>query len=1021
MKPLRLALCAFGPYADEQVVDFRQLGERCLFLIHGPTGAGKTTLLDAMCFALYGETSGGERDARQMRSDFADPGTPTAATFDFALGGEVYRVTRSPQQERPRRRGTGTVAVAPQATLWCRTGLRDDAHEGRLLASHWGQVTAAIEGLLGFRSDQFRQVVLLPQGQFRRLLTADSKERQAIFETLFRTEVYRRIEEALKEAAKALADRMKDAQRRRDLTLGQAQAASEAELRGRRDELAAALSAARHRTRELRQLEERAQQRLREAYQVREKLRERAEAEARLRSLEQQQGAFHAKQRLLEQARRAAMLLDAEREVQRSRDTLEERQRQLLAAQAALASALAERDQAEQQLAREHAREPEREEARHTLVRLEELAAKVTALDEARQAVAAAECRVSELTQQRQALQHNLEVCRRAVEQQRDALAMALRLADQVEARRTALREAERRLQQRRQLADVQRQSTAAQTALERIHGRLVEVEHALAQARAQLQALETAWFEGQAAVLAQRLRPGVACPVCGSTEHPAPARAERDLPSEATLKQWRAEVEQREAAREALRQQAMAAQRQVMQLASQATALAEALGESAHGAVAALQDQLQKARELMTQAEEAQAQAAALEPSLLQHQQRCAELERQLAELEAALYSATNQHVHAQGRLAERQAGVPEELRDPRALAAATQRAMERVRNLTEALERAQQRANAARERVVACETARLAAQEMVDNARQQADSLTAAFRARLRADGFADEAAFQAAKRHAAELDHLEEAIRRFQEDLHAARARAERARQLTVGLVPPDIAALEETARGAKADFEAALHAETTLGERLKQVEAWLDDLGKTAHTLQALEAQYAVTGYVAEVANGRNRLGMTFQRFVLAALLDDVLVAASERLRTMSRRRFALQRATERTDRRTASGLDLEVYDTYTGTTRPVSTLSGGESFLASLSLALGLADVVQAYAGGMRLDTIFVDEGFGSLDPEALELAFQALVDLQQGGRLVGIISHVPELKERIDVRLEVTPGRRGSVMRLVIP
>ncbi|MBM3300319.1 MAG: SMC family ATPase, partial [Deltaproteobacteria bacterium] len=179
----------------------------------------------------------------------------------------------------------------------------------------------------------------------------------------------------------------------------------------------------------------------------------------------------------------------------------------------------------------------------------------------------------------------------------------------------------------------------------------------------------------------------------------------------------------------------------------------------------------------------------------------------------------------------------------------------------------------------------------------------------------------------------------------------------------------------------------------------------------------ETQYAVVGRISEVANGHNAQGITFQRFVLAALLDDVLIAATQRLQIMTHRRYSLQRRAERSDRRTAGGLDLEVLDSYTGIARPVSTLSGGESFLASLSLALGLSDVVQAYSGGIYLDTIFVDEGFGSLDPEALDLAFRALVDLQRGGRLVGIISHVPDLRERIDARLEVMPSRDGSRAR----
>jgi exonuclease SbcC len=203
------------------------------------------------------------------------------------------------------------------------------------------------------------------------------------------------------------------------------------------------------------------------------------------------------------------------------------------------------------------------------------------------------------------------------------------------------------------------------------------------------------------------------------------------------------------------------------------------------------------------------------------------------------------------------------------------------------------------------------------------------------------------------------------------------------------------------------------------------AAIDKLCKTLAELDeeliAKEADFGVIGALSETANGRNAKGMTFQRFVLTALLDDVLIAATQRLERMSRGRYRLLRAEDRKDARSAGGLDLEVEDAYTGKTRQVSSLSGGESFQAALSLALGLADVVQAYAGGVYLETMFVDEGFGSLDAEALDLAINTLIDLQRSGRLVGVISHVGDLKERIDVQLQVTWGRAGSRARFVLP
>jgi exonuclease SbcC len=209
---------------------------------------------------------------------------------------------------------------------------------------------------------------------------------------------------------------------------------------------------------------------------------------------------------------------------------------------------------------------------------------------------------------------------------------------------------------------------------------------------------------------------------------------------------------------------------------------------------------------------------------------------------------------------------------------------------------------------------------------------------------------------------------------------------------------------------------------LTETRKELEIKLrsaSDLDRIAGDLEKLGLEYAVTGRISEVANGKNPLRLTFQRFVLSSLLDDVLLSATERLKVMSRSRFHLSRISAGTDRRQAGGLDLEVYDAHTGKSRDVSTLSGGEGFLASLALALGLADVVQARTGGIRLEAIFVDEGFGTLDPESLDQVMQALFDLGEGQRLVGIISHVPELKRTISARLEVTSSLRGSAARFV--
>ncbi len=542
-----------------------------------------------------------------------------------------------------------------------------------------------------------------------------------------------------------------------------------------------------------------------------------------------------------------------------------------------------------------------------------------------------------------------------------------------------------------------------------------------MAQSRELLDALETAWLTGQAAVLAQRLIAGPPCPVCGSTEHPAPARSDHELPTEAAVMQRRHALQQLEAARDRIRKEETEQERLVVQWQSTIRSLEDGLGEHRQTEVSRLAARVAAARESVATAEHARVQAPVLEGEIARLEEAEVGVKAELAAAEQRLREAIGWHAGARAVSEERASDIPEPLRDRRALEQAKAQAATTVQRLKQALDTAQQEMSEATQAAVACETTLNAALESAEQCKGRVETLQAAFGGRLQAAGFADDAEFQAAKRSPAEIDHLEASIRRYEGDVRAAHDRLERAQQAAKDLIAPDIEALDKAFQKARADLEAGIKAEAALNEQLKQLDGWLEGLRKAAYELESLGARYAVVGRLAEVANGRNHFGMTFQRFVLAALLDDVLIAASERLKLMSKGRFHLQRTTVRGDRRAAAALDLEVYDTYTGTTRPVNTLSGGESFLASLALALGLADVVQAYAGGIRLDTIFVDEGFGSLDPEALDLAFRALVDLERGGRLVGIISHVPELKERIDVRLGVTSTNRGSVARFVVP
>ena len=875
MKPLAVTMQAFGPYADVQMLDFADLRGAGFFLITGPTGAGKTTVLDAMSFALYGDTSGGDeseggRSGAAMRSDHADPGTLTRVVFDFSIGDDLYRVERLPEQERPKLRGEGTTTHLQEATMW-RLRRGDDGAlvlDGAPLAGGWTKVNAKAEDVLGFRGAQFRQVVMLPQGRFQQLIEADSSEREQILRALFDTGHYAAIELALKDEAAALRRAAEKVITRRDEVLRQAEAASADDLRERCARLTVDAQDAALHADAAETADKAAQKLLADGHDAAARLREHDLAVVQVVELAARDAETDARREELEAARRAAGLADVAREAGEAEADL------------ALARPAAETA------------------SRAAAVAADALAAAATALEVEVSRAGAREHAAAEVTR--------LE----------GFVAGAGELADARAALATAAAEAAARL----------RETEAADTAWET--------------AREQLAGLEKLWQEAQAGLLARSLGDGLPCPVCGSRDHPSPAALTAGAPAEGDVEAARATVEAGLARRDAAR----------------------------------------------------------------------ASLQRTAATLAAA-----------EALAGERAAGVPAGLADPLVLAATLDESRRVARELRAAFERAQADAHAAEIAATGGAAARAAATAALAGAETKAGEAGARLAKRLAEAGFADEAERGDAYRDPSELARLEELVAGHAQSKVKAAERLRLAEQAAQGLEPPDLALIQADAAACEATARNAR--EAAIGLRASAVTAGrqLARLDELAGEAAGFEARYAVVGRLADVANRRNPRGLSFQSYVLGAFLDDVLIAASARLRTMSKSRYALERTEERSGRKLAAGLGLLVYDAWTGVSRPVSTLSGGEKFMAALSLALGLAEVVQAHAGGIRLETVFVDEGFGSLDDESLDLAISSLMSLNEGGRLVGIISHVSELRERIDARLEVSAGKAGSRARFVVP
>ncbi|AYL34859.1 AAA family ATPase [Streptomyces sp. PDY-4] len=992
MRLHRLDLTAFGPFGGTQSVDFGELSAAGLFLLHGPTGAGKTSVLDAVCYALYGSVPGARQSGQGMtlRSDHAAPGVRTEVTLELTVAGRRLEITRQPPWERPKKRGTGTTL--DKAQTWLR---ERDAASGTwkdLSRSH--QETAEeITQLLGMSREQFCQVVLLPQGDFARFLRADAEARGKLLGRLFDTRRFADVEKRLAERRRAAESRVRDgdADLLADAHRMQQAAGDTMELPeltpgepGLAETVlgaaAVARSTARERLTAARCRLATAEAALAETDRVLDGVRERdrlqrrfAEARERAARLQERSGAHREAQTRMERARKAETVAPA----LELRDSAEAEHRRASGAEsrarALLPASLADAGSAGLAAAARRA------------------AGELGGLESARRA----ERRLTELLDERAGLDRQERADREVLE---DAETW---LADWEETRaglQAGIESAQRAASRAEQLAE-QREPARRRLNAARLRDRLTEDARAAGEqarvAREQALAAKQHWLDlkeqrlnGIAAELAAGLTDGEACAVCGATEHPAPARKvdghvdreteERALTGHQQADDHRAGAERRlAAAREAL-----------------AAASAEA-GDTATEQLA------REAEELERQYAQARETASALHPA--QERLRRAEQEHELrtaAQREAAVRAAAR--VGHRDRLDREHATLEEEL--TRARGDATS-----VAARAEQLERSAQWLTDAAD---AARTAEDAAQRLKQADARLAD---AAFRAgfdtpRDAAEALLDDAAHRELQRRLDAWQHEEAAVRAVLAEPETAAA-AQRP--------PADVASAQRAAEDAGRRVREAASARDAADRRCAELDRLSARATASARRLGPLREEYDRVARMAGLTAGTsadNERRMRLESYVLAARLEQVAAAATVRLHRMSSGRYTLVHSDDRTGRG-RSGLGLHVVDAWTGRERDTATLSGGETFFASLSLALGLADVVTDEAGGVRLDTLFIDEGFGSLDDQTLDEVLDVLDSLRERDRSVGIVSHVADLRRRIHAQLEVVKGRTGSELR----
>ncbi len=1028
MKPMQVTISAFGPYAECVDIPLEQLGEQGIFLITGDTGAGKTTIFDAICYALYGEVSGSNREVKSMRSDFANPQTETYVKLIFSHHGGIYRLERSPEYERPKKRGEGTTKKIADAALY--------APDGSVVTGD-RDVTQEIKKILGIDAKQFKQIAMIAQGEFLKLLLAKSEERGAIFRSVFRTDAYLIFQQKLKELVKEKRMVFEDSKKRLQelLAQGLGTACTDEMLYTASEQL---LQIKRLQTEEEKKRMQAENAVLERTKKIEEKAVERANAaheQTILNNLEEAQKAYEAlERRKAEQEQIRERLLRQREVMDHIRPVYDQWQREV-----------AERERLQRQQAEEGCTESEQqsvlaacEKERQSLPELER------ALDYAQREATKLQEKWNdyEAVQRLTTKWNTKEEERRAAEQKQNILeekekkVTQLLEKIQVAESRLSLREMEAQALAREVQSLGERQADLSelfqkqvdlrqeQFRKERIHEEYCAQEVIWQKAQRRAAEAERLFLREQAGFLAEQLQEGVPCPVCGSLEHPHPAVPAQEAPTQEEWNRLRKIEQEEKQVLEEISASGRACQERLDTMQQEIEKRMQALGLYTKEALQHMRSQLQ------TQLSAKEAEQREVEQGMI--------VLRKTAEQKETV-TMEKEKQEAERMLQERQIRqLQEELSEIQGQLAVLQ---ERIGDKTYAQAREEMRTWEIRIQDLKDETGRIQAnwqQAKMDLERTQAKL------EKIREELFIAERQEQEGKERLQtalemhkmqswdvcksysipreELERAEQENRRFFEDWRQGQKKLEECRAAAVGIIWKDLHVLDEELNHQKAEKERLeeeqkrLQTSCTLrGHIIRQTETEMD-------VWQQAEAEYLPILELSKTASGEvsGQEKIAFEQFIQGYYFDHIVEAANVRFFEMTNGRFTLQRAEIASNKRSHAGLELEVFDDFTGKARSVKSLSGGEAFKASLCLALGLSDMIQQTSGGVQMDALFIDEGFGSLDEESREQAMDILQQLTYGSRMVGIISHVSELKERIDKKLIVQKSSKGSTIQVQV-
>jgi exonuclease SbcC len=1021
MKPLKLTMTAFGPYKDQEVIDFSELKEHRLFVVSGNTGAGKTSIFDAICFALYGDASGEDRnDNRMLRSHFADDQVYTSVDLEFELKGRRYRVFRQLAHVKAGNKG----ATGDRHELYGVIHDQEVPLTDRFIVS---QVDEKLRELIGLTKDQFSQIVMLPQGEFRKLLTSETENKEEILRRIFKTGLYKYVADHLNEKRKQTQHMCVERATVRDYHISNVKGS----LSGREGsdlhhvfgqqhynpyQVLEALDQEIHyyaeQIKEMKQLLRAATDKHQEntalyhqAQSVNEQFNLLEQKVSAKQQLVEQEQEFKQKALRLTLAEQAVHLHVYERHHGEMTEELTRKTKLLEDALTELSLAEKVLQAAKEQYEQEESKAEQREGAVRELERLQGFLPTVRELDRKQQLVFMLDQEAAVLAQQLQGLEAefaaNLSERTSTAAAVKELEGRVVDVSDKIE-KLTLLRQQVKIIQE---YFSLEQKSEKEQKA---------ELQHRIAfeQVETSYSVLEERWVEGQAGWLARHLHDGDACPVCGSAEHPKKASATDDIPTKEQLEQLRgartisekAYLESK-ASLGAVTQQMQEKQQEVLEQGFRLEGIRDeynALVETGK----ALATEVNGLRE-------DHAKLVPLRQSLEALDSKVDELRKRKEDLTSTCNDKRSAHATEKALYDQSLAALSEDVRSLEKLGERIRETEQRKRQLEADWKKAQTQYQEASDRNSRAVASRSHADGLKNEAIANKDKASQSYVEALGKAGFETEEAYKAARMQDTARAELKKQI----EDYHTSMAAVtEQIKELSatlsskerqdVGALKKKLEELEQSIDSIRSSYMGAenKHDKGTEGKA---------NILAAERNWQDAEREHQLVKDLYDVVRGENSKKISFERYLQIEFLEKIISTANQRFHRMSGGQYYLVRSDRMERRGKQSGLGFDVYDNYTGQLRDVKTLSGGEKFNASLCLALGMADVIQSYEGGISLETMFIDEGFGSLDEESLSKAIDTLIDLQQSGRMIGVISHVQELKQAIPAILEVKKTREG--------